>query len=457
MLWFGKNKEKQQVQANSGDMGIEEARLLVNSMNDIRSRIGALISGGYDFADTLHNIFLDFGYPQTLSFSNFWNMYRRFGIAQNVIELPVDATWMRPPVIESSDEFIKQFEDLNEQVKFWARLKGLDTRQRVGRYAGMFMRVRDNKKPNEPLEGKSQGLGALMQMVPLYEGQLTVSSTETDPTKDDYGLPTMYQFSGGNSGNRNEQNPGSFQVHPSRVVIAAEGADNGGIYGIPALEACYNSLMDLRKVIGGGAEGFYKNSAQSIIYTLKDAASAKGNSALLEKFNEQSDDFLRNRQRRSQWTPGMDAKVLDSNLIQPKEFFMNALNDVAACSKIAATILIGQQTGRLASGEDSRSFLSMANSRREDFGNSMTRDVIDWCIDFGILPSAKYELTWDDLLALSKKEQLENSFKMADVNSKQFASGGEVPFTGNEIREAAGFEPSEEIDPGSEEIEEEDE
>lgn len=457
MLWFGKNKGNKQLQANSGDMGIEEARLLVNSMNDIRSRIGALISGGYDFADTLHNIFLDFGYPQTLSFSNFWNMYRRFGIATSVVELPVDVTWMRPPTIEANDAFIKEFEELDENIKFWKRLKGLDKRQRVGRYAGMFMRVRDNKDPSEPLEGKLQGRGALMQMVPLYEGQLTVSSTETDPKEDNYGLPTMYQFSGGNSGNRNEQNPGSFQIHPSRIVIAAEGADDGSIYGIPILEGCYNSLMDLRKVIGGGAEGFYKNSAQSIIYTLKDAASAKGNATLLEKFNEQSDDFLRNRHRRSQWTPGMDAKVLDANLIQPKEFFMNALNDVAAHSKIAATIIIGQQTGRLASSEDSRSLLSMANSRREDFANDMTRDVIDWCISFGILPSAKYELSWDDLLALSKKEQLENSFKMADVNSKQFASAGEVPFTGDEIREAAGFEPAEEIDPGSEEIEDEDE
>ena len=49
----------------------------------IRKRIGALISGGYDFSDTLHNVFLDFGYPMQLKFSNFWNMYRRFGIAKN--------------------------------------------------------------------------------------------------------------------------------------------------------------------------------------------------------------------------------------------------------------------------------------------------------------------------------------------------------------------------------------
>jgi hypothetical protein len=449
MFGFMRNKKKQQ-QINSREMGIEEARLLVNSMNDIRSRIGELISGGYDFADTLHNIYLDFGYPQTLTFSNFWNMYRRFGIAKNVVELPADVTWMRPPEVKSSEAFVKEFDALNERVFFWERLRGLDTRQRVGRYAGMFMRVRDSKDPSDPIEGKLQGSAALMQMVPLYEGQLTVSKTETDPKKDDYGLPTMYQFSGSNPGSRNEQNSGSFQIHPSRIVIAAEGADNGGIYGIPALEGCYNSLMDLRKVIGGGAEGFYKNSAQSIIYDLKDAASAKANKELLEKFNDQSDDFMRNRHRRSQWTPGLEAKVLDSKLVQPKEFFMNALNDVAACSKIAATILIGQQTGRLASNEDSRSFLSMANSRREGFANGMSRDVIDWCINFGVLPAATYELIWDDLLALSKKEQLDNASQMAETNSKQFSSGGEVPFTGDEIREAAGFEPLEDVEPEGE-------
>ena len=435
---------------------IDQEKLMLNAVSDIRARIAAAVSGGYDFADTLHNIFLDFGYPQSLSFSNFWNMYRRFGIAQNVVELPVEMSWMRPPVIESETDpqFNRDIEKLIEQVSLFQRLKGLDTRQRVGRYSGMFMRVRDSKMPDQPIEGKLSGVGAIMQMVPLYEGQLEVLEIDNDPRSERYTLPNTYQFKSSGAGSRNEKAADSFVIHHSRIVPAAEGADNGGIYGIPALESCYNSLMDLRKIIGGGGEGFYKNAAQNIVFDLKDASSAKSNADLLTKFNEQYDEFSRNRSRRAIWTPGMEAKALNSDLITPKDFFTNALNDVAASAKIPSTLLIGQQTGRLASQEDSRGFLSGINSRNENFVSEMTRDVIDWCIEFGILPSAEYTIEWDDLLALSDTERLDNAVKMADTNAKQFASGGESAFDADEIREAAGFEVREEDEPGGETIEE---
>jgi len=423
-----------------------------NAISDegIRQRMGQVISGGYDYADTMHNIYLDYGYPSSLTFINFWNMYRRFGIARNVVELPVDTGWMTTPEIEGSEKFNKEVELLIKQVKLWDRLRALDTRQRVGRYAGMFMRVRDGKKPNEPLDGGVNGIGSIIAMMPIYENQLKVSTTENDPMSDNYGQPTMYEFQSSATGNRNEQASTSFAIHPSRIVIAAEGADNGGIYGIPSLEASYNSLMDLRKIIGAGGEGFYRNAAQNLIHELQDGASAKNNEAILAKFNEASDDFMQNRMRRNMWTPGMKTKVLESNLANPKDPFACALNDVAAASKIPATILIGQQTGRLASSEDSRHFLSGINSRRENFMTEMIRDVIDWCILNKVLPSSEYEVEWDDLLELGVSERLGNSKLMSEINEREFKSGNDTPFSSEEIRDQAGFEPEDMEEPEGE-------
>ena len=416
-------------------------------------RMAAMMSGGYDFADTIHNIFLEYGYPAQLTFSQYWNMYRRFGIAKNVVELPVDTGWITPPVIEANEAFSAELERLNKRINLWVRLKGLDNRQRVGRYAGMFMRVRDGMSPDQPMEGSLNGESALMEMMPLYESQLEVIESDKDANSETFGQPILLQYSQSIVGSRNEEARNTINIHASRIVFAAEGADNGWIYGISALEPVYNSLMDLRKIIGGGAEGFYKNAAQSIVFSLKDAANASMYQDKLEKFNEQYDDFSRNRSRKAMWTPGMDQKVLDSNLISPKEFFTVALNDVAAGSQIPATILIGQQTGRLASGEDSDHFLSGVQSRRENFMTEMVRSVFDWCIEFGVLPSAEYEVTWDDLLARSDNEKLNNADKMASVNEKQFRSGGDLAFSGSEIREAGGFDPEPEEDLGTEEIE----
>lgn len=422
------------------------------SNTTLRNMMSAMTSGGYDFADTLHNVYLDFGYPAQLEFKNFWNMYRRFGIAKNVVELPVDTGWISPPTVEGSAAFNSELEKIDDRLKFWVRMKGLDTRQRVGRYAGMFMRVRDGKKPDQPLVGKLNGEAVLMDMMPLYESQLEVIESDQDPMSENFGQPIMLQYSQSAVGSRNEEANNTISIHASRIVFAAEGADNGWIYGIPAMEPVYNSLMDLRKIIGGGGEGFYKNASQNIVFNLKDGASAIGYQDKLDKFNEQYDEFSRNRSRRAMWTPGMEATTLDSNLIGSKEFFDSALNDVAAGSQIPATILIGQQTGRLASSEDSRQFLSVVQSRRENFMTEMIRDVIDWFITFGVLPSSKYDVEWDDLLARSDSEKLGNAEKMATVNELQFKSGGEVPFSGDEIREAAGFEDEPLPDEGGEDI-----
>lgn len=418
--------------------------ITVSSDDGLRGRLSKAISGGNDNADTLHNVYLDYGYPSEINFSNFWNMYRRFGIARNVVELVVDTGWMSVPTVEADDKFEQELEKLIIQVKLWDRVKSLDTRQRVGRYAGMFVRVRDDKKPSEPIEpGSLKSVEVIVSLMPLYESQLRVSATETDPTSDNFGMPTMYEFNGGVVGNRNTESSASFGIHPDRIIIASEGADNGGIYGISSLEAPYNSLMDLRKIIGAGGEGFYKNAAQNIIFELQDSASAKSNKPLLEKFNEMVDDFMANRFRRSMWTPGMTAKVLEANIPKPKEYFDVALNDVAAATKIPATILIGQQTGRLASSEDSRHFLSGVNSRNENFVTELISDHLDWFINMGVLPPSDYEIEFDDLLALSQQEKLLNSEKMSKINETQFKAGDDRPFTSAEIREEAGFDPDE--------------
>lgn len=416
-------------------------RFRITNDADLRSRMNLSgISGGYDNADTMHNVYLDFGYPDSLSFSNFWNMYRRFGIAKNIIDLPVDAAWMTAPVVEGKNElFNKQLEELVKRLKLWHRVKGLDTRQRVGRYAGMFMRIKDGEMPDKPIKGKLAGPSNLVEMIPLYENQLKVLETNNDLTSVDYGKPKMYQFSSGAVGNRNENAQDSFSIHPSRLIMAAEGADDGSIYGVPILEAAYNSLMDLRKIIGAGGEGFYKNASQTIVFELKDLASANVNKELLDSFNEIYDDFQKDRSRRGLWTPGLDPKVLQSNMINPEQFFMSALNDVAAAVNIPSTILIGQQTGRLASNEDSRSFLSMVNSRRSNFISELVSDVIDWFIQYGVLPNSDYGVYWDDLMALSKTEKLDNARKMADINRENYQSGGQMVFAEEEIRVQAGF------------------
>lgn len=438
-------------------MEVNQQELLLNQMSQyFRQRMGDMMSGSYDNADTLHNVYLDFGYPEQLEFANYWNMYRRFGIAKAIVETYPDLGWMEEPTIEdTSDRFTRQFEELAERIHLWSRLKGLDIRQRVGRYAGLFIRVRDGLPPAEPATGPLMGINAIFDVIPLYEGQLHVIATDTNVQSETYDQPTLYQYrTGEGTGARSDQNNSTFNIHPSRIIIAAEGADNGSIYGISELETPYNSLMDLRKIIGAGGEGFYRDASQSLVYNTHPDSRQSADPELIKNFNKEVDDFLRKRMRRSMLIPGMDAKTLQSGMGNPKSPFDNALYDVAASAKIPATLLLRHQTGLNANNNDMEYLLTRVQSRRERFQTGMVRDFIDWLIRHGVLPQEQYTVEWSDITAKSDEEKLDNAEKMANINEKEFRSGNNVPFELNEIREQAGYDPLDETNDNTNELNE---
>ena len=440
-----------QSELNAAISQTEAFMVNASTTRQIVAQRGALSGTGYDNADTLHNVYTDYGYPAELDFSNYMNMYSRFGIAKRVVEIYPDVCWITPPKItESSDQFKNELDLIIERLNLWQRLKGLDTRQRVGQYAGFFMRVKDNSKPHEELKKLGAG-NSLIDMMPLYESQIVPLTYDKDVQSERYGQPVTYQFKPSAEGSRNSNETDSVTIHHTRIIIAAEGADNGGIYGVPVLQSIYNSLMDARKIIGAGGEGFYKNAAQSVVFELTDPASASQNAALLQAFNDSFDDWMRNRSLRGMWTPGLKPTVLQSDLANPKEFLAAALSDIAAGSSVASTVISGMQTGRLASTEDSKSVLSTGQSRRVNWLTELVKSTLDWMITYGVLPASEYKVEWDDLLALSDTEKLTNVGLMADANQKQFNSGGQPVYSAGEMRDKSDYEPD--VDPDLEDDE----
>ena len=226
-----------QSELNAAISQTEAFMVNASTTRQIVAQRGALSGTGYDNADTLHNVYTDYGYPTELDFSNYMNMYSRFGIAKRVVEIYPDVCWITPPKItESSDQFKRDLDLIIERLNLWQRLKGLDTRQRVGQYAGFFMRVADNSKsPAEELK-KVSASNSLIDIMPLYESQLIPLTFDEDLKSKRYAQPVTYQFTGNATGSRNSNANASVTIHHTRIIIAAEGADNGGIYGVPVLQ-----------------------------------------------------------------------------------------------------------------------------------------------------------------------------------------------------------------------------
>lgn len=417
----------------------------IHPSEDWRSRANSFLSGGSANADTMHNIFEDFGYPETLTFEHLWNMFRRFGVAKAVVNVPVNIAWTTHPEIKSNNPaFEKEAARLIKRLKLWQRLKGVDTRQRVGRYGGLFMEVRDSKKPDLELKSVS-GSDALINIKPMYESQLKVTEVIRDSEKENNGQPAFYQFDGSVDGNRNIHVVDSVKIDPSRVVIAAEGADDGSIYGISALECVFNDLMDLRKISGAGGEGLYQNTRSAPFFEASEDFRLDDNPESLKKLEEAIDDWL-SKHRKRLMLQGVKPHYPNITLPIPKEFLMGAINNIAAGTDIPSAILIGQQTGRLAAEKDFDYFLIMIQARRENFLTDLIEDVFNWCIEHGILPNAEFEVVWDDITLITKSDKMALAKKMADVNQQAFSAGSLLPFSPEEIREASGEDPDDDFE-----------
>ena len=440
-FWTSNKSNLESVAVLTNQISELEAKVEANDLTaTIRGPLNNRGGGQYDASDNNHNVYLDLGYPAIVDFFMLYHMYSRFGVAKKAIEWPVETGFKTAPTIDASESFLSEFKKVVKKTKFWQRMKALDTRQRVGQYAGLYIRVRDGLTSDQPLAAALNGSGAIVGMTPLYQSQLTPTSYETDQNSDRFSLPVMYQLNTGDIGGRNKGSEASISIHWTRIVIAAEGSDNGGIFGVPVLEAGYNDLVDLRKINGGMAEGIYKNAAMKVVFNISDTTNSSLKTTILATLKDQFDSFIWTPFRRAFVAAGMDVNLLQTTLTDPKNANTNSMNDFAASVGISSSILLGNQTGKLAGDQDEVASLSVVQSRRENWMTEMIESVIDWMIFNGVLPKEEYELEWDDLLSMSDEAKLGNAKTMTETNKNNFSAGGGLVYTDDEIRTSAGFD-----------------
>lgn len=411
------------------------------SSNNRGVQLGRNLGGGYHFADQKRDVWEVAGYPSKIGFNEYWNMQARFGIAKAGIHRIVDKCWQSNPIITDGEydgerpltKFELDLEILIEKHYLFARLKGVDWRNRIGRYAGILPIVKESQqtKPNEPAS-VSLGIESLLKLVPLPESQLNVDNarSNSDISSADYGMPEHYELRQDVNGDRNPIENSNIQLDPSRVFIFAEGADDGSIFGIPANEAGYNALLDLEKICVAGSEGHYKNAKQRTVVNVKDnqvAQAISGDPAKAKQWQDTAADFASGFDTMLT-TYGMDVHQLQSTLSDPTHPFTNSLNVYAASISIPATILIGQQTGRLASDEDQADWAQTAESRRENTLTPSIKAFLKYLVNRGVMarPTNEILVEWSSLSEPSFGEKIENSKKLAET-AKILTDAGRDP------------------------------
>jgi len=404
------------------------------------------------FGGQKHNHAADFGYPDRVTFAEAYHAYTRYPLAAAAVNKTIGKTWEDNPFLQEfqrdgtkdgdqgetklESDIRQRFDDL----RVWQHMAEADRRGLVGAYAGLILRLADNKPFREPVDRVNGGLLGLVEVIPAWEGQLTDSEWDTDERSETYGQPKMFAFAESAVGQ--QQQPRTFNIHPDRVIVwSADGTLNGR----SALEPGYNALLDMEKIRGGGGEGFWKNAKSGLSLEIDKDANVENMARamdvpvpeLVDKINEQVEGFNAGFDK-SLLLQGIKATPMQVALPSPEHFFAVAAQSFAASMSVPMKILLGSQTGERASTEDSEEWAKVNMGRRTNTVRPAAATFVARLERFGILPQRDWFLSWTDLTESSMGEKIERADKMASVNQKM---PGEIVFTGDDIRGVVGMEP----------------
>lgn len=411
------------------------------------------------FGSTKHDHYRDFGYPETLTFRDLYKMYQRNSIAHAAVEKTIAKTWQDQPFLleaerdgsqGSTKKETKLERDIRlrfDELRLWLHLAQADRRSMVGRYGGVILRLADGKRFIEPVDSVPGGLMGLVEIVPVWEGQLTVSEWNNDETSEGYGQPKMFAFNEAAVGETT--NPRSFNVHPDRVIVWSR---DGTVHGSSTLEPGYNDLIDMEKIKGAGGEGFWKNAKSAPVLEVDKEANVEAMAKAMgipvgelpDRMNDQVADWQHGFDQLLM-LQGMQAKTLGVTLPSPEHFWAAPLQSFAASMGIPIKILVGMQTGERASTEDAQEWAQTNMSRRSTEVIVNIMSLVNRLERFGMLPEKDWFIDWTDLTESSMGEKIDRTVKMAEVNAKM-QSSGEWVFMPEEIRAVADYEPLSEAD-----------
>jgi hypothetical protein len=421
-----------------------ELRILANlrTLSTVLEQRGAFAgSAGLTFGGS-RDLYRALGYKRVILPRDYRTRYLRNGIAARIVEAAPKSTWRAGgELVEDEDpntltDFEQAWDDLNRRLKVWSTFQRTDILCGMGRYAIIVLGAPGDLNT----ELKQLKAEELLYLSPFSEEDAMITRYETDITSPRFGLPLEYMLRRTNISMTTIQPPSLLPgrpVHWTRVQHIADGLLDDHVFGVPRLERIWNLLDDLEKVVGGGAEAFWKRADAGM--QLKLDPTVKADTKDLEKVKQEIEEYT-DGLRRVLTTRGVDITPLSSNVADFGSPVQAIMGQISASTGIPSRILTGSERGELASTQDRANWEERISDRRFDFaGPQVVRPFVDRMIELGVLPEPEsYEVRWPDIRSFNDAERAIIAGQWAAING----SFGGIVVTANEIRDRVlGMEP----------------
>lgn len=423
----------------------------VNDLRIARARMG-LINSSMGLDQKRFGAWCEYGFKDELEFQDFYNLFRRGGVAHGAVNKIVQTCWSNAPqIIEGDDQDrakdVTPWENRLKPVfkggRFWRAFAEADRRRMVGRYSALLLRVRDSGRLSEPIRRKG---AALVDVIPVWSSSLKAVGYNENTNHEDYGKVTKWQYTEASIGSLTGR---QLEVHPDRIFILGDYSQDA----IGFLEPAFNNFVSLEKVEGGSGESFLNNAARQLSISFDKDVDLSGMATAynvpvgdLQEIFDKTTREMNMGNDASIITQGGTVTPLVASIPDPTPTYNVNLQSAAAALDIPTKILVGMQTGERASTEDQKYFNSRCQSRRELELNFEISDLIEHLMRIGVVERIpEFTVLWDDLNEPTRAERLANAKTMSEINENSL-NQGQATFTEDELREAAGYDPLEDED-----------
>lgn len=388
-------------------------------------REGQLMDGHRDIYDAA-------GYPKTLNFKNHYlPMYKRGGIAKRVIDAPADESWRKLPQVyegESPEDgstdtpFCKAWNEIAKRFAgkgLYHYLRRLDRMCGIGQFAVLYFGMSGDDDLTKPV-----GKGAQLRYVSvLDEGAVTFGTLVTDKSNPRFGMPETYRIAVDlPSVQSGEGTPTvtahTLEVHHSRLLHVAEDATTNDLFGTPRLEAAYNYLVNIMKILAGSGEAAWKLMDSGNLFTTADNYELPRPGTAERKALEEQVENHWNGLSRGLLAEGLTTIPMGGTVTDPSGLININVSMVAATIDMPQRILTGSERGELASSQDSVDWLESIEERRQNHVEPMIlRPCVDKFIEWGMLtaPAKGYGFKWERLVKADKTEGATVASSMANA------------------------------------------
>lgn len=392
------------------------------------------------------------GYPKTIGEAMYRAMYDR-ELGRRVVDVYPSETWKEFPRIyedpdpDTNTPFEDSLEEVNNRHHLLHYLQRADELSGVGHYGVILWGLDDGKLLHEPVEGwedweETTGRPAakppaattnrrILYIRVLDESLVTIADYEQDVTNPRYGLPNHYTITLSDprrvesGAAASPPNTTETRVHWTRVTHIADNRKTSEVLGTPRMEPVWNRLYDLRKVLGGAGEMFWRGGFPGV--SLETQPGLENAELDEEATARMMFDYMNGLQRYIALT-GMSAKSLSPQISDPTSSFEVHIKAICVTLGVPYRVFMGIEEGVVSGDQATKAWEGRLANRQARYVTPMIINrVIQRLIDYRVLaPTAEpmgWEVEWPDLMAPSEADKAAVATTRTDALSK-YVQGG---------------------------------